>query len=300
MLKKAFLVGINAYRGSLLRGCVNDVNAMKDLLTSLYGFAEDNIRLITDQEATTKAIVDGLGWLAQGGDEKAVRVFHYAGHGHFAPDENEDEPDGSDEAVVAYDYKSAGYLIDDKLKELYDSFPAKSNLTLIMDCCHSGTNNRGPEELDIYYRFIPNTYAERKAIAAAKRKFHEAQRQFVIKEVKGFAKTRGRDEEFEKRIEAAMRKFEKQRFGEVRTREGNVLLAACQSDQQAADAKIGGAYRGAFTFYLVKYLREANGKITYRELIEKVGKALDAHKFAQVPQLECVAGRERAQALAFF
>jgi len=300
MLKKAFLVGINAYRGSLLRGCVNDVNAMKELLTSLYGFEEDNIRLITDKEATTKGIVEGLGWLAQGGDEKAVRVFHYAGHGHFAPDENKDEPDGSDEAVVAYDYKSAGYLIDDKLKELYDSFPANSNLTLIMDCCHSGTTNRGPEELDIYYRFIPNTYAERKAIAAAKRKFHEAQRQFVMKEVKGFAKTRGRDEEFEQRIEAAMKKFEKQRFGEVRTREGNILLAACQSDQQAADAKISGAYRGAFTFYLVKFLREANGKITYRELIEKVGKTLDAHKFAQAPQLECIAGRERAQALAFF
>jgi hypothetical protein len=300
MLKKAFLVGINAYSDSPLRGCVNDVKAMKELLKSLYGFAEDNIRLIADKEATTKGIVDGLTWLAEGGDEKAVRVFHYAGHGHFAPDKNGDESDGSDEALVPYDYRKTGYLIDDKLKELYDRFPANGNLTLIMDCCHSGSINRGPEGSDIYYRFIPNTYAERKAIAAAKRKFHEEQRQFVMSEVRSFAKVRGRDNEFERRIEEAMQKFEKQRFGDLRVREGNILLAACQSDQQAADAKMSGAYRGAFTFYLIKFLREANGKITYRDLIEKVGKTLDAAKFVQVPQLECMAGREKAQALSLF
>jgi len=299
MLKKAFLVGINAYPDYPLRGCVNDVNAMKELLKSLYDFKEDNIRLITDKEATTQGIVDGLRWLAQDGDEKSVRVFHYAGHGHFVPDKNGDEPDGKDEALVPYDHKN-GYLIDDKLKELYSRFPAKSNLTLIMDCCHSGSVQRGPEELDLYFRFIPHTYAERKAIAAAKRKFNEEQQQYVMSEVQGFAKIRGRDEEFEQRIADAMRKFEKQRFGDVRVREGNILLAACQSDQQAADAKMDGTYHGAFTFYLVKFLREANGKITYRELIEKVGTVLDDHEFAQAPQLECMTGRDKAEALALF
>jgi len=302
MLKKAFLVGINAYPDHPLRGCVNDVKAMKELLKNLYGFKEDDIRLITDKEATSKGIVAGLGWLAQGGDAQAVRVFHYAGHGHFAPDKSGDEPDGSDEALVPYDHKTTGYLIDDKLKELYDRFPANGNLTLIMDCCNSGSNNRGPGEgqEQIFYRFIPLTPTERKAIAAAKRAFHDEQRKFVMKEVKGFAKVRGRDRDFEQRIAAAMQKFEKQRFGEVRVREGNVLLAACQSDQQAADARIGGAYRGAFTFYLVKFLRESNGKISYYSLMEKVGKMLYDHKFNQKPQLECIDGREKAQALALF
>jgi hypothetical protein len=298
MLKKAFLVGINTYADYPLQGCVNDVKAMKELLQSLYGFAEENIRLITDKEGTTAGISDGLGWLAEGGDEKAVRVFHYAGHGHFAPDKNGDEPDGADEALVPYDHKSKGYLIDDRLKELYDRFPTDSNLTLIMDCCHSGASQRGPD--DIFYRFLPNTYVERKAIAAAKRKFHEEQRTYVMSAVKKAARIRGRDIDLERQIEAAMQKFEKQRFGDVRVREGNILLAACQSDQQAADARINGKFHGAFTCYLIKFLRETEGKITYRSLIEKVGKELEAHKFGQIPQLECLEGRETAKAFSFF
>jgi len=299
MLKKAFLVGINAYASAPLYGCVNDVKAMKDVLKSLYGFSEDNIRLLTDKEATSKAIVEGLGWLAEENEEKSVRVFHYAGHGHFVPDASGDEPDGADEALVPYDQKKSSYLIDDELKKMYADFPATSNLTLVMDCCHAGSNNRGPND-EINYRFIPPTYVERKAIAAAKKKFHEAQRAFVMKEVNAFAKVRGRDVAFEQRIDAAMQKFQKMRFGDVRTSESNVLLAACQSDQQAADAKIGRNFNGAFTCYLVKTLREANGRISYRKLIESVGKELDAHRFVQVPQLECIEGRDRATVFSSF
>ncbi|MDZ7291908.1 MAG: caspase family protein [candidate division KSB1 bacterium] len=298
MLKKALLVGINAYP---LRGCVNDVKVMRELLVDLYDFPVDNIRLILDHEATTKGIVEGLEWLAQGGDQPAVRVFHYAGHGHSVPDKNGDEPDGSDEALVPYDCNSQGYLIDDKLKELYSRFPANQNLTLIMDCCHSGTSQRGPEEMEVYYRFIPNTYEERQAIAAARKKFLQAQMQFVKNEMKDLrGRIRGMDEEFERQLLAAMQKFEKQRFGDHRVREGNVLLAACRSDQQAADAKINGTYHGAFTYFLVKLIRETRGKITYQELIRKAGNLLYDYAFLQEPQLECNTGREQANFLSHF
>jgi hypothetical protein len=119
-----------------------------------------------------------------------------------------------------------------------------------------------------------------------------------MSEVRGFAKVRGRDKDFEQRIADAMQKFEKQRFGDLRNREGNILLAACQSDQQAADAKMSGAYHGAFTFYVIKFLRESQGKIKYRDLIEKVGKTLYDHQFIQKPQLECLAGRDKVNVLS--
>jgi hypothetical protein len=300
MLKKALLVGINNYRQYPLRGCVNDVAAMKDLLVELYDFAADNVRVIADRDATTKTVVENLEWLAQGGSDPAVRVFYYAGHGHFVPDQNGDEPDGRDEALVLYDYDKEGYLIDDKLKELYDRFPANGNLTLIMDCCHSGTNQRGPE--DLYYRLIPNTFEEREAIAAARRKFQQAQMQFVRQELGNLrSTTRGPDEAFERQFMAAMQKFEKARFGDHRVREGNVLLAACQSDQQAADAKMGrGKYHGAFTYYFIKLVREAQGKISYQALMKNLGKTLDERKFNQVPQLECSDGREGAKLFSLF
>jgi hypothetical protein len=300
MLKKALLVGINKYRSYPLRGCVNDVKAMKDLLVELYGFSKDNIRVITDSDATTKAVVENLEWLAQGSSDPAVRVFHYAGHGHFVPDQNSDEPDGSDEALVLYDHDKDGYLIDDKLQELYDLFPANSNLTLIMDCCHSGTNQRGPD--DLYYRFIPNTYDERKAIAAARKKFLQEQMEFVRQELGDLrSKTRGPDEEFERRFTEAMQKFEKARFGDHRVREGNILLAGCKSDQQAADAKMGrGKYHGAFTYYFIKLVRAAQGKISHQELMKNLGKQLYDHKFNQEPHLECSEGREKAPLFSLF
>jgi hypothetical protein len=300
MSKKALLVGINE---KPLRGCINDVKAMRDLLVDLYGFQADGIRMLTDREATTQAIVDGLDWLAQGGSDQAVRVFHYAGHGHSLPDENGDEPDGKDEALAPYDHRACGYLIDDKLGELYDRFGANSNLTLIMDSCHSGTSQRGPEEDDVYYRFIPNTYEERQAIAAARRKFLQEQMQFVKSNMKTMrGSKRGPDEEFEKEFNAMMEKFEKHRFGDHRVKENNennILLAACEDDQQAADARMkGGVFHGAFTYFLIKLVREANGKISYQELVKNLGRTLYDYSFKQVPQLSCKAGWENENFLS--
>jgi len=302
MLKKAFLVGINDYREAPLRGCVNDVLEMKDVLLEHYGFKTENLRVLTDEEATTPALVNGLNWLAEGGAEPAVRVFHYAGHGHFVPDHSGDEPDGADEALVPYDCSKKGFLIDDHLKELYARFPKNGNLTIIMDCCHSGTNQRGEGERDIIYRFMPLTFEERKAIAAAKRKFHAEQRAFVLQELQGFKSTmRGPDLEMERHIDAAMKKFQKQRFGgDFAVREGNILLAACQSDQKAADANFDQSYHGAFTHTLVRLLRECAGRISYYDLIEQAGEELHALEFQQIPQLECADEKKHAEVFSLF
>lgn len=298
-MKKALLVGINQYSQAPLRGCVNDVKEMREVLTSLFGFASENVRVLTDEGANRQAINVGLAWLAESGNEPSVRVFQFAGHGHFLPDAHGDEADGSDETLVPHDYLQNGFLIDDDLRLIYQKFPPNSNLTLLMDCCHAGTNQRDSAE-DIIYRFLPNTFEERKAIAAAKKKFHEEQRKFVMAELKEFSKIRGRDDELEKRIEAAMQKFQKQRFGEYQLREGNVLLAACRSDQSAADAKIDRAYHGAFSFCLVKVLRESQGKITYHDLVQRVGGLLYAHSFQQTPQLEYATGRENTDVFTPF
>ncbi len=301
MLKKAFLVGVNDYREAPLRGCVNDIVDMQAVLRDLYEFKTEHLRVLQDKEATQQGIIDGLNWLAEGGAEPAVRVFHYAGHGHFVPDESGDEPDGADEALVPYDCAKQGFLIDDHLKHLYDRFPKNGNLTIVMDCCHSGTNQRGEDERDITYRFMPLTFEERKAIAGAKRKFHADQRTFIMQELQGLkSTTRGPDPEIQRHIDAALKKFEKQRFGDVSIRSGNVLLAACQSDQKAADAKFGKTYHGAFTHTLVRLLRESAGRLSYYDLIEQIGDELAALKFTQIPQLECEDEKKGAEVFSLF
>ena len=66
-MNRGLLVGINAYpNGNELNGCVNDVTDMADFLVSHRDFKEEDIRLVTDDRATTQAIKDRLQWLISG------------------------------------------------------------------------------------------------------------------------------------------------------------------------------------------------------------------------------------------
>lgn len=291
-IRKALLVGINAYRDAPLRGCINDVMQMKELLKRYYGFSDEGMRILLDEDATQAGISAGLEWLAQGGDDAdAVRVFHYSGHGSYVADQSGDEPDGRDECLVPYDYQSVGMFTDDALKVLYDRFPRTGNLTLLMDSCHSGTVQRDLQR-DIVFRFLPASPEEESNIEAAKEKFDREKREYVVQQI---AKLRGQDltdAEVEKRVRFWMMMFDKKRFGDIRVREANILLAGCRSDQTSADAYIAGDYHGAFTYCLAEAVAEANGQITYRQLAERTGQKLRAGRYSQIPQLEYRAGRD--------
>jgi hypothetical protein len=273
---------------------------MKDLLQRYYGFGDADLHLLLDEQATVSGIRAGLEWLAQGGIEAdAVRVFHFSGHGTYIVDTSGDEPDGRDECLVPYDYKTVGVLSDDALKVLYDRFPRSGNLTLVMDSCHSGSVQRDLNE-DRVYRFIPISWDEQERIDAAAKKFAEDQRRAVasgLQEMKGENLT---EEEWERKARQLMKQFEKTRFGDIRNREANVLLAGCRADQQAADAPIAGKYHGAFTYYLADTIGKASGHITYRDLADAMGKALYAHHFVQIPQLEYRAHRDKQLAFSPF
>ena len=246
-LRRALLVGINDYPGAPLRGCINDVKQMQDMLKRYFGFQDDGIKLVLDKTATADGIKAGLEWLAQGGnDTDAVRVFHFSGHGTQVADQNGDEPDGSDECLVPYDYQQVGMITDDVLKTYYDRFPASGNLSLVMDSCHSGSVNR-VIETDIAYRFIPVSWEEQQRIDTAAAKFAENQQEFVVSQLVKLRDQALPDDELRAKVASLMATFQKKRFGDVRTREANVLLAGCRSDQQCADANIANDYHGAFT-----------------------------------------------------
>jgi len=82
---------------------------------------------------------------AQPGD---VVYLHYSGHGVSIPDQNGDEADKKDEALVPVDYRDVGVIRDDKLvKILVKKLAAGVFVTSLMDCCHSGT------VLDLPFKF---------------------------------------------------------------------------------------------------------------------------------------------------
>jgi hypothetical protein len=273
---------------------------MQGLLKEYYGFTDDSFKLLLDADANTANIKAGLEWLAEGGDDPAaVRVFHYSGHGSYLADQSGDEPDGRDECLVPYDYKTAGMLTDDTLKTFYDRFPSNGNLTLIMDSCHSGSVNKGLDD-DVTFRFLPVSYDEQKRIDAARAKFEKDQRAFVKKEMRKLRTAKLTDAEVDARIDRLFTRFEKKRFGDIRTREANILLAGCRPDQQSADARIAGEFHGAFTYYLAQAITDLGGNLTYRQLVDRCGKALGKERFEQIPQLEYRSKRDRLPAFRPF
>jgi uncharacterized caspase-like protein len=265
MAKKALLIGINRYQipGSDLRGCINDVKNLAAALVEFYGFAKADIETLTDLAATKKAMQDGMRKLIKGGRKGDVLVLHYSGHGSNVPDKNGDEADRRDEILCPTDLDWKAPLLDDWLRKTLDSARAGVSLNVIMDCCHSGTNTRAihPPDAPRIARYLPNPWD----IMA-----EESRR-----------KLRGR-------VETRLRRtaYKKRGPDVVAADLPETLIAGCRDTQTSADAYISGSYNGALTYYLVAAIREARGKLTYRELQERTMAQLLKGDYDQVPQLE--------------
>jgi len=125
-MKKALIVGIDDYRDAPLSGCVNDANAIAELLKS-NGDGSPNFDVKQENDIATKgelktAIMD----LFSG--ENDVALFYFSGHGT-----NDDSG-----YIVTPDYSRGdmGVSMSGIL-----SFANKSkckNKILIFDCCYSG------------------------------------------------------------------------------------------------------------------------------------------------------------------
>ena len=69
----------------------------------------------------------------------------------------------------------------------------------------------------------------------------------------------------------------------------HILWAGCRAAQTSADARIGGSWHGAFTYYFCKEMRESKNKLFRAELLKKVRADLKTGRYTQTPQLECSA-----------
>lgn len=275
MAKKALLVGINRYKipGADLRGCVNDVKNIKSVLTRYYGFADKDIRTLTDLQATKKAMQSEIARLigrARAGD---VLLFHYSGHGSNVPDRNGDEADGRDEILCPTDLDWQDPLLDDWLRVEFDKLPAGVNFTVIMDCCHSGTNTRAiqPPDAKRIERFLPCPL-DLWAAESGRR---------LTGTVRG--------------LRAGLRGTSR-RGDVVNVNMPELLVTGCRSTQTSADAYIGKSYNGALTYNLVAAINARKGKLTYKELHALTLQSLRKGRFDQVPQLE---GRSSSFGLPF-
>lgn len=266
MAKRAVLIGINKYQvpGADLNGCVNDVNNLAGALKRYYGFTDKDITTLTDLKATKKAMQAAIKKLVASGKAGDTLLLHYSGHGSNVPDDNGDEADNRDEILCPTDLDWKEPLRDDWLRETFSKLRKGVTLTVIMDCCHSGTITRAitPPDAPVRERFLPcpldfmATESGRKLRGTVRSRLGKAPRGRARKSDVAHADIQ------------------------------EVLITGCRDTQTSADAQIDGTYNGALTYYLVEAIKEAAGKLTYRELHKRTSAKLKAEDFDQVPQLE--------------
>jgi hypothetical protein len=239
---------------------------MKQVLITRFGFAASDIVVLTDAQATRKGILDTfrsqLIAPARPGD---VVVFFFAGHGQRVKERIPgNEPDGKDETLVPSDYLTQREedgartnIIDDEIGELLKQLSTRmkrgnrveGNITVAMDCCHSGSVTRG----------------------------------------NAVTRGRDWDEQLDGPEPPARARGEGKGAGGLLPRgeaeaEDYVLLSACQDAESAFDK--GPDQGGAFTCGLTRALTQATAKTTYRELLARVSAEVSADFPQQHPQLE--------------
>ncbi len=263
--KKALSVGINQYSNpeANLRGCVNDSIMIREILRKHFGFKNSDITLLLDHQATQANIIKELHNLVKDAKKGDILVFHYSGHGSNIVDYDGDELDGFDEIICPYDMDWSNPLSDDKINKILKTEKGV-NLTMIMDCCHSGTVNKnfcGPDmssPVKDRYLFPPTALIpnQRERNELTRRTFHSQKKNYSI------------------------------------------LISGCEDNQTSADAWIDGAYHGAFTFYLNETLRKNKWKMEMGDLHEQVIEALAYHNYTQRPVLGGPKGVEKQEFLS--
>lgn len=77
----ALIVGVTEYRGNVkdTRAGASDARLVRDVLLR-HGWRSDRIRILTDGQATGRAVADGISWLQRNSSSKTFSFFHYSGH----------------------------------------------------------------------------------------------------------------------------------------------------------------------------------------------------------------------------
>jgi metacaspase-1 len=263
MTKKALVVGIDKYKNPQynLEGCTMDAAVMSGMLQDHFGFPGDNIRVLMDDRATKANMLERLDWLVKDAKPGDSMVFFYAGHGSQVRDRNGDElEDGMDEILCPHDLNWDDPLTDDILSEKFQRVPKGATLSVVFDCCNSGTSTRS---LYAVMDKDGNVIGE-----------PEYKKTRYIKPPL----------DIEHRSRGIMLKT--RRIGEVVIKENHILMCACQSNQEAQEKRFGTQARGAFSYFFGEALKRANWQLSYRQAHDDTLVRLRDNGFIQVPQLE--------------
>jgi metacaspase-1 len=255
--KLALCIGINDYPGtdSDLSGCVNDANDWGAALKA-RGFA---VTKMLDSAATGQAMRAAIAQVIGKAASGDLVVLQYSGHGSYVPDDDGDEPDGTDECLCPYDIQSKGPLTDDELAELFAARAYGVKVVFLSDSCHSGT----------VARFAPITTPP-----AVKGKSPPVRKVRFLPPAT-FLSAR----------DAGKLGVRSRRPASPPGRHQALLMSGCQDTEYSYDAWFEGRPNGAFTFVALKALAKLSSSAKYTDWHKAVRKVLPSQQYPQAPNL---------------
>lgn len=282
--RKALLIGINYFgQKGQLRGCINDVKNMSTYLNQNFGYAREDMVILTDDQQNamsqpTKAnILRAMHWLVKDAESNDSLFFHYSGHGGQTPDLDGDEEDGYDEVIYPVDFRQAGHIVDDEMHRIMVK-PLKPGvrLTAIFDSCHSGS------ALDLPYIYStqgilkePNLAKEAgQGLLSVVSAYTRGDMASMVSSAVGFLKKASRGE----------KAYERTR--ETKTSPADVIMwSGSKDDQTSQDAQVAGQATGAMSWAFINALKK-NPQQSYVQLLNSIREELTS-KYTQKPQLSC-------------
>jgi hypothetical protein len=254
-VRRAVIIGINAYTHKPLDACVADARLVAKTLQERFSFDAANISLLLDDKASKAAVLAELDQLVDLTDANDVAMIFYAGHGSQSSTDDRSEASGYDSTWMVNDEPRED-ILDDEIAARLEALGEKTRHTvMIVDACHSGTLSRsvgvsGKE------RWAPATTRSTATAPAG-------------------AVTRG--------ASAAPKPLP------------YVLISACRDDEIAKEMILGGEenlVHGALTYSLVNELQRAEAGVTWRDVFERVARGVTAFNPTQHPQIDGNPDRE--------
>jgi hypothetical protein len=153
--KQAILIAIAEYPSESGWSSISSDKDVELLLPVYEAQGFQNPVVVRDKAANKEGILSAMRNFRDRCKPGDIVLVHYSGHGQQIADNNGDEPDGLDEALVAWGapaeyyngYNGEKHLRDDEFNELLldirGKIGSKGNMLVVVDACHSGTISRG-------------------------------------------------------------------------------------------------------------------------------------------------------------
>jgi hypothetical protein len=239
---------------------VGDATSLADFIERRFGFPASSIKILTDEQATRARIEREFNdWLIRNSAPGDRVYFFFAGRGTQLPDQNGDEEDGLDQAIVPYDVdpETGENAIRDDVFDGWISRLSGRRAVLMFDSCFSGTMYRGMPALKEFpqgggARYLPRPEQFKEFFGSTSRGASGGT-SYVLKD----NVTRGMEH---------VSSFVSAPMG-VRL-SGIVVISAARSNQLAYPIKVGGGYRGALSYLFEETQKGSLPSLrTLRELI---------------------------------